>query len=205
MAKRTRPIIGIQRRYSWRLYPTRDQEKLLRRHGRMCAELWNALLEMWETAREVRVWFMHDEGIVLFDLAGNHHLLSLHDVLLRRSMLGQRKAHFGGDVLRPRRPAMRQRHPRKVASLISVRIPKYRKDGAPTPYAELRTRAPSEFDMGYWITSLLAESPEWRALSTWTPRRIATSMRAAIPRPAGAKAGRAAEIPACGTIQAQRA
>jgi hypothetical protein len=34
----------------------------------------------------------------------------------------------------------------------------------------------SNFDMGYEITTLLAECPEWRALSTWTPRRIAANV-----------------------------
>ncbi len=32
---------------------------------------------------------------------------------------------------------------------------------------------PSEYDIGYWLTELRRECPEWRRLSTWTPRRIA--------------------------------
>ena len=38
---------------------------------------------------------------------------------------------------------------------------------------------PTEFTMGYWISDMLAECPEWRQLSTWTPRRIANSLHAA--------------------------
>lgn len=40
-------------------------------------------------------------------------------------------------------------------------------------------KLPSEFTMGYWISEMLAECPEWRALSTWTPRRVATSLNGA--------------------------
>jgi len=39
---------------------------------------------------------------------------------------------------------------------------------------------PSEFDMGGWISQLRAECPEWRDLSTWVPRRVATSLGAAF-------------------------
>lgn len=48
MAKRKRPIEGVQRRYSWRLYPTQEQNAELRRQAAMCADLWNALLSMCE-------------------------------------------------------------------------------------------------------------------------------------------------------------
>jgi transposase len=40
-------------------------------------------------------------------------------------------------------------------------------------------KLPSEFDMGYWISEMRAEFPEWKGLSTWTPRRVATSLSAA--------------------------
>jgi putative transposase len=38
---------------------------------------------------------------------------------------------------------------------------------------------PSDFTIGYWITHLRVQCPEWRTLSTWTPRRVATSFNAA--------------------------
>ena len=38
----------------------------------------------------------------------------------------------------------------------------------------------SEYDLGYEISALLAEIPEWRALSTWTPRRVAASLAQAF-------------------------
>jgi len=34
----------------------------------------------------------------------------------------------------------------------------------------------SKYTLQYWISDLLAECPEWRALSTWTPRRLAQSL-----------------------------
>ena len=54
----------------------------------------------------------------------------------------------------------------------------------------------SEYDLGYEISALLAEIPEWRALSTWTPRRVAASLAQAFAsffsrakKGAGAQAG----------------
>lgn len=54
----------------------------------------------------------------------------------------------------------------------------------------------SEYDLGYEISALLAELPEWRALSTWTPRRVAASLAQAFAsffsrakKGAGAQAG----------------
>lgn len=38
----------------------------------------------------------------------------------------------------------------------------------------------SEFDMGYEISQLREACPEWRELSTWTPRRVATALDAAF-------------------------
>lgn len=38
----------------------------------------------------------------------------------------------------------------------------------------------SEFDIGYQITELLADASEWRALSTWTPRRVAKAFALAM-------------------------
>lgn len=48
MAKRTRPIEGVQRRYIWKLYPTQEQDAAMRLQAGMCAQLWNALLEICE-------------------------------------------------------------------------------------------------------------------------------------------------------------
>jgi hypothetical protein len=59
-------------------------------------------------------------------------------------------------------------------------------------------RLPTEFDMGYWLSELRAECPEWRALSTWTPRRVAGSLFAAYKaffRRAKAGAGSASGYP----------
>lgn len=55
-------------------------------------------------------------------------------------------------------------------------------DGPRVPGAEPanRTGLPSEYDMGYWISDMLAQCPEWRSLSTWTPRRVATSLSMAF-------------------------
>jgi Helix-turn-helix domain len=39
----------LPRRYTFMLYPTVEQDAALRKQARMVAELWNALLERWET------------------------------------------------------------------------------------------------------------------------------------------------------------
>ncbi len=142
MAKRKRPIIGVQRRYSWRLYPTQEQDAGLRDQARMCAELWNALMEMWETINRRCV-----QRQIWIDADGKRHVgITYHGQ-------GWKMGDDGPSVLRPKDIGSGDhRGPRDI---------------------------PSEFDMGYWITSMLAECPEWRALSTWTPRRVATSVRAA--------------------------
>ena len=116
MAKRTRPVDGVNRRYAWKLYPTPEQDLALRQQAAMCADLWNALLRMCEDIYE----------------RGNRH---------------------GGWVFTRSGP----------------RVP----EAGEEPN---RTGLPSEYDMGYWITAMLDECPEWRALSTWTPRRVATSL-----------------------------
>ena len=118
MAKRTRPIIGVQRRYSWALYPAADQEAALARQARMCAALWNALLEMCE--RRMRGGVQRRGRSVSFHCAACAGLSANGKVILC------------------------ERHD-----------------------------LPSDDDMGYWISDMRAECPEWRALSTWTPRRIA--------------------------------
>lgn len=45
------PESMMQRRYTWKLYPTKDQHEVLRLQARMVAALWNALLERHETIR----------------------------------------------------------------------------------------------------------------------------------------------------------
>lgn len=49
MARRKRERIGLPRRYTFKLYPTRAQEAALLNQCNMMALLWNALLEMQET------------------------------------------------------------------------------------------------------------------------------------------------------------
>jgi putative transposase len=121
MAKRERPVIGVQRRYAWRLYPTPEQAEAMSEHARMCAQLWNALLEMCE----------------------------------RR---------MGGGV--QRRGKSVSFHCAECASLSA--------DGKIVLCDE--HNLPSDIAMGYWISAMRAECPEWSALSTWTPRRVATSL-----------------------------
>ena len=120
MAKRSRKIEGVQRRYEWSLFPTAEQYAALDTQAQMCAELWNALLEMCETR-------------------------------FRRGVQG-RSFHCA--------------HCAALSEGRKIRLCDQHK-------------LPSEFDMGYWISDMLAQCPEWRALSTWTPRRIATSLAAA--------------------------
>jgi transposase len=104
----------------FKLYPTPDQDKILREQAAMCADLWNALLEMCETR-------------------------------FRHGVQG------------------RSFHCAACAALF---------DGCKVKLCEAH-KLPSEFDMGYWITDMLAQCPEWRALSTWTPRRVANSLSTA--------------------------
>lgn len=125
MAKRVRPVIGVQRRYSWALYPTADQMASLSEQARMCASLWNALLEMCE----------------------------------RR---------MGGGVQRRGRSV--SFHCGECAGLSA---------NGRIVLCEAH-ELPSEFAMGYWISDMLAQCPEWRALSTWTPRRVAGSLFSAF-------------------------
>lgn len=127
MAKRVRPVVGVQRRYAWRLYPTPEQVEAMHEQTRMCATLWNALLEMCE----------------------------------RR---------MGGGV--QRRGRVVSFHCGECASLSASSSGKI--------VLCDDHRLPSEFDMGYWISEMLAECPEWRALSTWTPRRVAGNLFAAF-------------------------
>lgn len=123
--KRTRPVVGVQRRYAWRMYPTAEQAAAFIAQARMCAELWNALLEMCER-RMARSVQRHKRSV------------SFHcDECARLSSTG------------------------KIVLCEAHKMP-------------------SEFDMGYWISETLAECPEWRTLSTWTPRRVATSLSAAF-------------------------
>lgn len=63
MAKRKRPINGVQRRIVWRLYPDAHQHEQLREQAMMCADLWNALLEMIET-RQSRAVARYGKGRV---------------------------------------------------------------------------------------------------------------------------------------------
>jgi hypothetical protein len=111
----------VLRRYAWRLYPTPEQETIMLEQARMCAGLWNALLDMCE--RRMR-----------------------------------------GGV---------QRHGRSV-SFHCAECARASKPGKIVLCKE--HNLPSDIAMGYWISDMLAQCPEWRALSTWTPRRMATSL-----------------------------
>lgn len=174
MAKRTTEVRGVHRRYSWRLYPTPEQDRVLREQAGMVADLWNALLELSEVVREARVWVFDKNvgGPLLFDLGGNLHAVTLADVLWRRRALRYRPSMY--EVVRDRRGP---RHTDQVGSPETDVIMPFgkRADGR----WEVRTSRPSEFDMGYWITAMLKECPEWRMLSTWTPRRVAGMLDAA--------------------------
>jgi putative transposase len=143
MAKRERPVIGVQRRYAWRLYPTREQAEAMQEHVRMCASLWNALLEMCER-RNSRAIQRHGQSV-------SFHCADCAE------------ASANGKIV------LCEAH-----------------------------KLPTEFGMGYWVTDMLAECPEWRALSTWTPRRVAGSLAAAYQaffRRAKAGAGAASGYP----------
>lgn len=94
----------LQRRYTFKLYPTPEQEEELNRQCSMVATLWNAFLAMQE-ARYA-------------------------------SVRGQKGVTH--------------------------------RDGEKSFF--------SEFDLGYEITALREADPEWRALSTWTARRVARAI-----------------------------
>src|SRR5947209_2848906 len=140
MAKRTRPVEGVRRRYSWRIYPTAGQIDILREQAGMCADLWNALLSMCER---------------------------------RYHAIGQRETKYFYD----KKGRLQQTFTGKLLSFHCAACAKLSESGKLKPCED--HKLPSEFDMGYWITDMLAHCPEWRALSTWTPRRVATSMSAA--------------------------
>lgn len=59
----------VQRRYSWRLFPTRAQADVLVNQARMVAGLWNALLERHETIRRRTV-----QRVAWIDAAGKRHV-----------------------------------------------------------------------------------------------------------------------------------
>lgn len=145
MAKRTRSIDGVRRRYVWRLYPTPAQAAQLREQAQMCADLWNALLEMIETR--------YGRAVQRYGKSISYHCA---DCATRSESAG--------------RMMLCDQH-----------------------------RLPSEFDLGNWISvpgtrvlkngdykapspegHLLRDCPEWNELSTWTPRRVATSLIAAF-------------------------
>lgn len=141
MAKRTRPIIGVQRRYSWRLYPDASQAIALHQQSHMCIDLWNALMEMCER---------------------------------RYAAIGQRETKYYFD----KRGTLRQTFTGRFRSFHCADCANASAEAGKTRYCETH-KLPSEFDIGYWVTSMLKECPEWRALSTWTPRRVATAFVAA--------------------------
>lgn len=125
MAKRIRPVAGVQRRYSWRLYPTPEQAAAMLEQTRMCTQLWNALLEMCERR--------------------NRNAVQRHGRSVSFHCADCARASDNGKIV-----------------LCDAH------------------NMPTEFGMGYWVSEMLAECPEWRALSTWTPRRVAGNLYAAF-------------------------
>lgn len=122
MSKRTRPIEGVQRRYIFRLYPTKEQDINLRLQAGMCAQLWNALLEICEQRYRSAVQgrcFHCADCAQLSEVKGKVALCSRH-------------------------------------------------------------KMPSYETISGWITEMRAVCPEWRALSVYTPRRVAISLTAAF-------------------------
>jgi len=125
MAKRTREIKGVSRRYAWRLYPTPEQEEVLRRQGIMCSQLWNALLEMCERRAQ--------RGVQRYGKSVSFHCAEC----AHRSAAG------------------------KIVLCDEHKLP-------------------HEYEMDKWVSAMLAECPEWREMSTYTPRRVSFSLAAAF-------------------------
>jgi len=144
----------IDRRYSWKLHPTAQQDARLHEQARMCTELWNALLEIDFILQNVRAWVFDKDalGPLVFDLAGNLRVVSLADILLRRQ--------YG----------LRTRAEHLVTAIGAAGAIQYQ------PGQDIRTRLPSAYDRGYWITQLRDLQPEWLALSTWTPRQVSENL-----------------------------
>lgn len=175
MAKRTRPIDGVQRRYMWRLYPDKHQAAQLHEQAAMCADLWNALLAMIET-RYARA----------LTRDGRHISFHCADC-----------ARLSGSTVDPLQCAVKlppqyvvEQMVEPVALSIERAIEEHGRARASSgPRVRLcpAHKLPSEFDLGNWISEpghrapspeghLLRDCPEWRALSTWTPRRVATNL-----------------------------
>lgn len=69
MAKRTKPRAGLPRRYTFKLYPSREQAEEMDRQCRMVGDLWNALLQRQEDT--YRRWLQRREGrkrLTFFDM-----------------------------------------------------------------------------------------------------------------------------------------
>lgn len=110
----------MNRRYTFKLYPSPRQEMALDFQARMVARLWNAMLEMQEDR-----W-------------------------------------------------------RKVSGQIGVVGSGEGKHGKDGRWRAIEKTCYTEYDLGYQITELLADDPDWRALSTWTPRRVAAHLALAM-------------------------
>lgn len=111
----------MNRRYDFKLYPTREQADILWEQARMVGDLWNALLQRQED---------------------NY----------RRWQGGPR-----GDASQwPQKGSDRARRLWREGRAVKAHL--------------------SEYDLGHELTVLYAECPEWRALSTWTGRRVARAL-----------------------------
>jgi hypothetical protein len=83
------PSGSVPRRYTLALYPTAEQMPVLRRHGEMTADLWNALLQRYEDIQRRTV-----QRQVWFDADGRRHVgLSVHRLtwVSERKRTGERK------------------------------------------------------------------------------------------------------------------
>lgn len=158
MAKRTREIEGVQRRYEWSLFPSAEQYAALQTQAEMCADLWNVLLNLCERLRDCRIWINHDDGPCVFGLDESIRQIRLSEIW-------QNYRLFGGRL--------------RLEDMICRAAIIDKSDLASADGIKLKFGMPSEFDIGYWISEMRKASPEWGALSTWTPRRVATSLAAA--------------------------
>lgn len=98
MPKRKREREGEPRRYTFKLYPSREQEEELIRHCRMCGDLWNALLQ-----RQEDTYRRHGQGrsskgyLTFFDMTAE--ITQLRHECPEWAELSVWTAHRGADAL----------------------------------------------------------------------------------------------------------
>ncbi len=139
MAKRKRPVPGAQRRIVWRLYPDAHQHAQLCEQARMCADLWNALLQMIE-ARYSRA-IARDGKHVSFHCAECARLSgSTAPVQVTIKLTNE---YLVEQMVEP------------VARAVANAIETQEGKRASQPRLRLcpQHRLPSEFDLGNWISA----------------------------------------------------